>query len=124
MEEIKIGEYIRKNGKIGKVVKINYKNPIYKYEYTKYLIKWQNKKEYFITKIKNIKHSKNLIDILEKGDFVNKHLVVSIKNDEERTELGLESDIILNKYIEDNEIINVLTHEQYEQNCYNIKEEN
>lgn len=124
MEEIKVGEYVRTPRRIDKIIEVKVVHP--KMNGNHQIAYKLEKLKVYIEKYLILKHSKNLIDILEVGDFVNYHLIVNKKNDEGKTELGLESDIILNKYIEDNEIINVLTKEQYNQNSYkrniNLKE--
>jgi len=63
-----------------------------------------------------VKHSKNIIDLIEVGDFVNEEFVLHISKDK----------IIfteLNNEISENEVHTILTHEMYEQNCYKVGEE-
>ena len=98
MEEIKIGDFVRTKWGISKVIDSDV-----------------------------LKHSKNLIDILEEGDFVNGHLVVG--KDENTfdqktivTEVDDKNGGIRHFYAE-KRIDTVLTHEQYEQNCFRVKEE-
>lgn len=107
MNDIEIGDYVRsKNGSIGKVTKI---------EDDKYL--YENKE--LITFIGNVvKHSKNIIDLIEVGDFVNNgyiHEVGSADNGE-RWVHNLNGLLL---YKED--IKTILTKEQYMQNCYTVK---
>lgn len=75
-----------------------------------------------------VKHSKNIIDLIEVGDYVNGkrafetenrindngEKVVLTENYDEWTDDG----VIANKDIE-----TILTKEQYEANCYKVKEE-
>lgn len=76
-----------------------------------------------------LKHSFNIINLIEINDIVNECLVVDLykilkdinKAEEGMTEMiYLENGQVINK---SNEIKNILTHEQYERNCYNVKEE-
>ena len=77
-EEIEVGEWIRsKDGFIGKVQKINYDN--------------MEKSNYYICEKDNVmasnyleniaKHSKQLIDLIEVGDFVNGYRVENVINE-------------------------------------------
>lgn len=61
------------------------------------------------------KASFNLIDLIEVGDYVNGSKVSIIENNGKA--LGVYED-----YIYENEIKEVLTHEQYEANCYKVVE--
>ena len=73
MEDIKVGEYVRtKSGNIGKVLDIT---NVTMQKRKKYLIKWNISKAYYITAIRIVKHSKNIIDLIEVGDYVNGHYV-------------------------------------------------
>ena len=72
-----------------------------------------------------IKHSKNIIDLIETGDFVNRNFIDYI--DEDDGELILkynwnEEYNVLDMKIKNDEIISVLTKEQYNQNCYKVEE--
>lgn len=76
MEEIKVGEYIRtRHGKIGKVIDIT---NITGQKREKYLIKWNKAEVYYITGVTITKHSKNIIDLIEVGDYVNGKYVYKI----------------------------------------------
>lgn len=107
MNDIEIGDYVRsKNGSIGKVTKI---------EDDKYL--YENKE--FITFIGNVvKHSKNIIDLIEVGDFVNNGYVYELGSaDNGEKWVHTLNGLLL--YKEDIETI--LTKEQYSQNCYKVE---
>lgn len=68
MEEIKVGEYIRTaKGEIGKVIDIA--NNFY------YLDNMLARTEKSI-----VKHSKNIIDLIEPGDYVNGYLIIDKNN--------------------------------------------
>lgn len=76
---IEVGEYVRtEKGKIGKVIKIRLPLKGLKNDRVAYLIEWADEKIYYISMIKDIKHSKNIIDLIEVGDYVNGELVVDI----------------------------------------------
>ena len=106
--DIEIGDYVRsKNGSIGKVTKI---------EDDKYL--YENKE--LITFIGNVvKHSKNIIDLIEVGDllFINDFAYYNFIHIYDETMLeALKEDVKKNVKIKQ-----ILTHEQYMQNCYTVE---
>lgn len=69
--EIKVGEYVRtKRGNIGKVIKIRERIETYKNDRKAYLIDWGGKRAIYISQIKDIKHSNNIIDLIEVGDIL------------------------------------------------------
>ena len=124
-EEIEVGEWIRsKDGFIGKVQKINYDN--------------MEKSNYYICEKDNVmasnyleniaKHSKQLIDLIEKDDYVNGYKVISVDYDvmndtTECIELDLNSNYQYN-FISIRQIQTILTKEQYMANCYKVGGEN
>lgn len=115
MEEIKTGEYVRtKSGDIG----------IFQRYAEEGIYQWfemlSNGTLYTIPTIAIVKHRGIITELLEKGDYINGHRVVKIKNDEGRIEIGLENDYMINYYIEEKDIKTILTHEQYERDCYKI----
>ena len=108
---IEVGDYVRsRNGSIGKVTKI---------EDDKYL--YENKE--LITFIGNVvKHSKNIIDLIEVGDFVNGNIVT------DKYLFAGEMPVVETSGVETNakclcekDIQLILTHEQYSQNCYTVE---
>lgn len=90
--------------------------------------------EYIYKYGKIVKHSKNIIDIIEVGDFVNGIRVLqkfkNINNGNILLVCGYcEIEDSIDKYenkevelIGNRNIINILTHEQYEENCYKVEE--
>lgn len=60
------------------------------------------------------KHSKNVLDLIEEGDFINKEVVWSTNNKK-----GIET---VSGYYTEQDIKTILTHEQYERNCYRLEE--
>lgn len=112
--EIEAGEYVKtKKGFIGKLINIDTKNEAYYLDCGK-----------CVSLVNIIKHSKNIIDLIEEGDLINKHKVIKVINGfaEGTVEIKLLNNIkIYRNHSED--IKTILTHEQYEQNCYKLKEE-
>lgn len=111
--DIEVGDYVRsRNGSIGKVTKI---------EDDKYL--YENKE--LITFIGNVvKHSKNIIDLIEVGDIVNGYRIDLIDPwgvlvHEARGINRSGFSIPVAQYEED--IKTVETHEQHEQNRYTVE---
>lgn len=124
MSEIEVGDYVRINNDfrlialgIGKVIRIN-QDTIYVR---------MNLDLPISLKTENItKHSKNIIDLIEPGDIVNNHYVKAVYLDGAVKYIKLD-----NAYSPENhftgvrtyedDIETILTHEQYEQNCYKIE---
>ena len=109
---LEIGEYVRtkKYGDIGKLLKITS---------TKIYI---DSIGYPIDKDEMAKHSKNIIDLIEVGDYVNGYRILEIHEalapDDERI-----LDIGYGMAIFEDSIETILTKEQYEANCYKLEEE-
>ena len=119
--EIEVGDYVRTNsGLIFKVNEITYDE-----EYKDYLYK-----ESFLLvdwKENIVKHSKQLIDLVEVGDYVNGHLVVEISKNAYNqkiviTEVDGKDGAIRHHYLE-RSIKNVVTHEQFESIEYKVEED-
>lgn len=112
-DRIEIGEYARtKTGIIGRVDSV-----IGMIENTVHLEKsiW--------TDIKDIvKHSKNIIDLIEVGDYVNGMEVCKDKVASGKEKLFVRNHIINGMSLEVVKIRTILTHEMYEQNCYEVEE--
>lgn len=71
-----------------------------------------------------VKHSKQLIDLIEVGDYVNGYKVISVDYDviDDKTEC-IELDLNNNyqyNFISARQIKTILTHEQFEANCYKV----
>ena len=116
MENIEVGEWVRINNDfrlialgIGKVIKIS-QDTIY--------VK-MNLDLPIALKIENItRHSFNLIDLIEVGDYVNGKEVYS---EDGKLAIELAEHMPPYELLEDMEIKSILTHEQYEQNCYTVE---
>ena len=107
--DIEIGDYVRtENGKINKVINNNY-----------YMIQYLDCEKGLINKRDIVKHSKNIIDIIEVGDivFIEDFFNYSFIHifDEAMLE-ALKEDIK-----KDVKIKSILTKEQYTQKCYEVE---
>lgn len=136
-EEIQIGEYGRTN--LGKIIKFAWlkSSEGEKYEDKVILIKNNkvvNEFYYFSKNEYIVKHSKNIIDLIEVGDIVNGEKVIGIFEIYNNEELIIGKRILTeyrkaqytglnnNYYLYETDIKTILTHEQYESNCYRIGE--
>ena len=120
-EEIKVGEYIRtKSGNIGKVLDIT---NVTMQKRKKYLIKWNISKAYYITATTIVKHSPNIIDLIEVGDYVNGIKIISIIEQadiKKHIELcGFDNDY-LNIKFDEIDIKDIVTKEQFNQVKYEV----
>lgn len=125
---IEVGEYVRfKDGSISRVTECRYaeeykkqfdpNNRLMRYEKDKY---WLDNKMGCKTDINIVKHSKNIIDLIEVGDYVNGQLVRDIVDD--YTLIVPDKDGYYEEITID-EIKTILTKELFEANCYKVKEE-
>ena len=134
MEEIKVGEYVRTyNGNIFKIIDGNSDNydidiDYYKLENTEeewYELNRYNDNGYFFNE-KNIKkHSPNIIDLIEEGDYVNGHLVVDKYKDtddygKDFITIEVESDLMLHKSLLEKHIKSIVTKEMMESIKYEV----
>lgn len=136
---IEVGEYGRTN--LGKIIKfawlqdenkIREKNKVILVD----LMLTETRPYYYFKKDEFIvKHSKNIIDLIEEGDYVNGERVQSIIDYSvveggepykkiltgERANLGLHT-LGLKYYIYEKDIKSIVTKEQFNANCYKVKE--
>lgn len=114
MEKIKVGDYVRtKTGKIRKV-----KNTVAQYYITDRLNITDNNQ--FVEE-DILKHSSNIIDLIEVGDYVNGMKIDDIgeiKRFGKTAQKCLWINIGDGIDIIDEEIKDILTKEQYQANCY------
>lgn len=112
-DEIRVGEYARTTdgiiGKVGNISKIERFEKVY---YTGSIF------GFFRNEIK--KHSKNIIDVIEVGDLV------KVKDNFDEDVLHMIDEEFITSLKEDIkdesvEIKSILTHEQYDNNCYIVK---
>lgn len=128
--EIEIGDYVRtKDGKIGKFIRIEFDEVDESLKWCVFLgkDKFGIEREIYRLKPYIVAHSKNIIDLIEVGDFVNGNKVIQISKED-----GLI--FVNNKYYDEgtceerhcvyknNEIKTILTKEQYMNNCYKVEE--
>lgn len=108
---IEVNEYVRtKNGKIDKVINSNFYMSIY-VECEKGL--------YLIENI--VKHSKQLIDLIEAGDYVNGMEVLDIHKPRDLWEpIEIRVDSRYTNFILAEDIKTILTKESYMANCYKV----
>lgn len=119
--EIEIGEYVRtSDGKIGKFIRIEFDEVDESLKWYVFLgkDKFGIEREIYRLKPYIVAHSKNIIDLIEVGDFVNGVEVIAIDtlND------GTRYCVVSSSAIYDVDIKKILTKEQYNQNCYVVKE--
>ena len=106
MKDIEVGEYVRtENGIIDKVDSLC--GMIENTVYLKQQSLWFNM-DYIVN------HSKHLIDLVEVGDYVNGELIT------DKWDTRISS---IRSNFSEEDIKTILTHEQFETNCYEIKEE-
>lgn len=120
MSEIEVGEYIRtKDGYIGKAIENIGKNGKNENVYELRNVKVCGSLQNILVSEAYIKaHSKNIIDLIEVGDMVNKEKVKRIYKSKQQQYIVLETRNIFKRDSKD--IKTILTHEQYEQNCYKV----
>lgn len=118
MKKIEKGEFVRivqaRRSMISKVydVKVGETELIYK----KYFCIVEGIEEWF-TSEDIVKHSSNILDVLEKGDYVNGYKVVHITGYYVQVESNHNYDLCF----EEDEIEDILTHEMYEKKCFRME---
>lgn len=136
--EICVGEYVRfKNGLISKVTECRYAedykkqfepdNRLMPYQKDKY---WLDNKGGCVTDINIIKHSKNIIDLIEVGDYVNGVEISALKGEKQLSEVADEEDVVYTTYNDDwgewagfaeDEIKTIVTKEQMKSIEYRLE---
>lgn len=120
MEEIQVGEYVRtKNNGIKRIDTIFENKTVNKYGY-EIGSEWDGKLYSYIKTTDILKHSKNIIDLIEVGDYVNGHTVQDTEGN------GIYKKLVrfgagYLRNITEAEIKTILTKEQYNQNCYKLE---
>ena len=125
---IEIGEYVKTKRGIAKVLEVKtVKTKMYGKHDVVYLI--DKCPRMYITETEFIKHSKNIIDLLEVGDIVEIELseeFVEKENKKVLTQIGgVYTKETLQKDIDNGiitKILTILTKEQYMQNCYKCQD--
>lgn len=113
MKDIEVGEYVRINNDfrlialgIGKVIRIN-KDSIH--------VKMNFELPFSFKKENIANHSKQLIDLIEVGDYVNGELIT------DKWDTRISS---IRSNFSEEDIKTILTKEQFEANCYKVGGEN
>lgn len=123
--EIKVNEYIRtKRGIIDKAVKIL---DNYIFLKSKFFITEYGESCTFIKKTDVVKHSSNLIDLIQCGDYVNGQEVETVygynEDGNDKDGMGIcevEDDYAYYKYLEDINITTIVTKEMMESISYKV----
>ena len=125
MEEIKEGEYIRTlGGTIAKVLRVRTKtsfranNGHICTSPERYFI--DDFKRYSVSKPYVKKHSKDVIDLIEEGDYVNGYKVNNIENG--KLIIG-DTTQVIEQIVENDEIETVVTKEQFSNMEYKVEEQ-
>lgn len=119
MEDIKVGEKIRCNdGLIGELIRIERDD-------IDTSLKWyvfdDGKNERYVNKPYITKHSFNLTDLIEIGDILEVYFPIKKINRKIFVDEYFKDSMILNGLISENIIMkSILTHEQFEANCYKV----
>lgn len=123
---IEVNEYVRtKTGLIAQIKSIDYENEIYKFDkdvYTNafgFVTTTIYNNEMFQKMIK--RHSKQLIDLVEVGDYVNGIEVLDIYKPRDLLEpIEIRGDSRYMNFILAEDIKTILTKEMYMANCYKV----
>ena len=122
--EIKENEFVRTDNGIFKVTKID---GLYIYLDKQYFDNQYQTMRDVTFKERIVKHSFNIIDLIEVGDYVNGQRVLCLKknNDDCRDDIGTSYIDGIDIYLgyDEADIKTILTYQQYERNCYEVKEE-
>lgn len=115
-DKIEVGEYVRtKDGRIAQIKSIDYEAGIYRFDRIIYINDFGMKENVLYNnemfKKLIVKHSKQLIDLIENKD------VLKVRIDKEIMLFGMDEDTSDIKY---KELLEILTHEQFEANCYKV----
>jgi preprotein translocase subunit YajC len=125
--KIEVGDYIRTNkGIIGKLVRIERDD-------IDISLKWyvfdDNKNERYVNKPYIVNYSKNIIDLIEEGDYVNGEEVICVygydEDGNDKDGLGIcetDEDYAYYKYLEDINIYSIVTKEQFNSIAYRLEE--
>ena len=126
-DKIEVGEYVKtKEGIIAQIKNIDYEADIYRFDRTIYINDFGMKNDVLYNnemfKKVVVKHSKQLIDLIEVGDFVNGMEILHIDDNKLYVEWSSEFEEFTG-FLENKDIKTILTKEQYEANCYKVGEE-
>ena len=125
-DKIEVNEYVRTNNKgIRKIDRIDNNKTVNKYLYFTGIEDFEGKEYGIIKTTEIVKHSKQLIDLIEVGDYVNGREVKHIAMfegfpDYPKLIFVDETYLIPGESCENDEIKTILTKEQMEANCYKV----
>ena len=126
---IEVGEYVRTRGIIGKLVRIEYDkiDTSLKWYVLDRGINMRADQICYVNKPYIEKHSKNIIDLIEVGDYVNGREVKHIAMfegfpDYPKLIFVDERKLLPDETCENEYIKTILTHEMYEANCYRLED--
>lgn len=129
MQEIKVNDYIRTiDGYIRKVTQVNKKGTYEGICYGAYSVDKPYKNSQGISAKKIKSHSKDIIDLIECGDYVNGKEVVynadagGMYNGHKTIDVSISNDNSTTWTIIDTEIKSIVTHEQFNQMKYIVGE--
>ena len=117
--DIKVGEYVRTNRgyfyKIKKIRKSDVSEEVY-------IVRAHGDNYNFYLRKDNIrKHSKNIIDLIEREDIIEVYFPIKKTTIKIFMDEYFKDSMILQGLINGNIILkSILTHEQYNQNCYKL----
>ena len=123
-DKIEVNEYIKtKDGKIAQIKSIDYEAGIYRFDRIIYINDFGMKEDILYNnemfKKLIVKHSKQLIDLIECGDFVNGMEILHIEDNELYVEWNNEFEEFTG-FLENKDIKTILTKESYMANCYKV----
>lgn len=122
-DKIDVGEYVRTNNKgIKRIDRIDNNKTVNKYLYFTGIEDFAGKEYGIIKTTEIVKHSKQLIDLIEVGDIVedkyNKYEVAFVKDDKIYcNDYNLDDSLIT---LREQDIKKILAREQFEANCYKV----
>lgn len=122
MEKVDVGEYVRTNNKgIKRIDRIDNKKTVNKYLYFTGIEDFEGKEYGIIKTTEIVKHSKQLIDLIEEGDIVNGMEVLDIYKPRDLWEpIEIRIDSRYTNFILAEDIKTILTKESYMANCYKV----
>lgn len=128
-EKISVNEYVRtKDGRIAQIKSIDYEAGIYRFDRIIYINDFGMKEDVLYNnemfKKLIVKHSKQLIDLVEVGDYVNGYRVINVINAKPcPSGKCVDIDSSMNSSectLWEEDIKTILTKEQFEANCYKV----
>ena len=118
--EIKVGEYVRTiDGYIRKVIQVNKKGSYEGLCYGAYSVDEKYKNSVGISAKKIAKHSENIIDLIEVGDYLNGYLINYIPENE-KTVYHDALDFVDVQMFKNKDIKTIVTKEQFKEMEYKV----